>query len=146
MGKEEAMAEKRAYRGSMTVFFSVLTVLFLALISAMAESVRVQGPEQRLLPCWIWGFSLYLENMREIFWRSTRSSEWTHLMGAKIFRRKKLSGEADFFMKYNIEPTRGTMLTGNTLFPVRTEGSSILRTLLLTDEDAGSSGTRLCRI
>ena len=27
------------------------------------------------------------------------------------------------------------MLTGNTLFPVRTEGSSILRTLLLTDED-----------
>ena len=37
MGKEEAMAEKRAYRGSMTVFFSVLTVLFLALISAMAE-------------------------------------------------------------------------------------------------------------
>ena len=43
MGKEGAMAEKRAYRGSMTVFFSVLTVLFLALISAMAESVRVQG-------------------------------------------------------------------------------------------------------
>lgn len=37
------MAGKRAYRGSMTVFFSVLTVLFLALICAMAESVRVQG-------------------------------------------------------------------------------------------------------
>ena len=37
------MAGKRAYRGSMTVFFSVLTVLFLSLICAMAESVRVQG-------------------------------------------------------------------------------------------------------
>lgn len=91
------MAEKRAYRGSMTVFFSVLTVLFLALISAMAESrTGCREPEQRLLPCWIWGFSLYLENMREIFWRSTRSSEWTHLMGAR-FSEGKAFGEAGFF-------------------------------------------------
>ena len=82
------MAEKRAYRGSMTVFFSVLTVLFLALISAMAESVRVQGARAKAASVLDLGFSLYLENMREIFWRSTRSSEWTHLMGAKIFRRK----------------------------------------------------------
>lgn len=103
--------------------------------------------EQRLLLCWIWGFSLYLENMREIFWRSTRSSEWTHLMGAKIFRRKSFRERLDFFMKYNIEPTRGTMLTGNTLFPVRTEGSSIFTDHCFSlTRTAGSSGTRLCRI
>lgn len=47
MGKEGAMAEKRAYRGSMTVFFSVLTVLFLALISAMAESVPGAGSQSK---------------------------------------------------------------------------------------------------
>lgn len=80
----------------MTVFFSVLTVLFLALISAMAESVRVQGARAKAASCWIWGFSLYLENMREIFWRSTRSSEWTHLMGAR-FSEGKAFGEAGFF-------------------------------------------------
>ena len=82
MGKEGAMAEKRAYRGSMTVFFSVLTVLFLALISAMAESVRVQGARAKAASVLDLGiFSVFGEYERDLL-------EWTHLMGAKIFRRK----------------------------------------------------------
>lgn len=135
MGKEEAMAEKRAYRGSMTVFFSVLTVLFLALISAMAESVRVQGARAKaasVLDLGIFSvFGEYERNLLEEYEVFGVDASY----GGEDFQKEKLSERLDFFMKYNIEPTRGTMLTGNTLFPVRTEGSSILRTLLLTDED-----------
>ena len=135
MGKEEAMAEKRAYRGSMTVFFSVLTVLFLALISAMAESVRVQGARAKAASVLDLGiFSVFGEYERDLL-EEYEVFGVDASYGGEDFQKEKLSERLDFFMKYNIEPTRGTMLTGNTLFPVRTEGSSILRTLLLTDED-----------
>ena len=135
MGKEEAMAEKRAYRGSMTVFFSVLTVLFLALISAMAESVRVQGARAKAASVLDLGiFSVLGEYERDLL-EEYEVFGVDASYGGEDFQKEKLSERLDFFMKYNIEPTRGTMLTGNTLFPVRTEGSSILRTLLLTDED-----------
>ena len=129
------MAEKRAYRGSMTVFFSVLTVLFLALISAMAESVRVQGARAKAASVLDLGiFSVLGEYERDLL-EEYEVFGVDASYGGEDFQKEKLSERLDFFMKYNIEPTRGTMLTGNTLFPVRTEGSSILRTLLLTDED-----------
>ena len=129
------MAEKRAYRGSMTVFFSVLTVLFLALISAMAESVRVQGARAKAASVLDLGiFSVFGEYERDLL-EEYEVFGVDASYGGEDFQKEKLSERLDFFMKYNIEPTRGTMLTGNTLFPVRTEGSSILRTLLLTDED-----------
>ncbi len=61
-------------------------------------------------------------------------------MGAKIFLRgKAFVGEAgNLFMKYNIEPTRGTMLTGKTRRFRGSDGGEtvILRdTAFLTDED-----------
>ena len=64
---KKIMAEKRAYRGSMTVFFSVLTVLFLALISAMAESVRVQGARAKAASVLDLGiFSVFGEYERDL--------------------------------------------------------------------------------
>ena len=116
MGKEEAMAEKRAYRGSMTVFFSVLTVLFLALISAMAESVRVQGARAKAASVLDLGiFSVLGEYERDLL-EEYEVFGVDASYGGEDFQKEKLSERLDFFMKYNIEPTRGTMLTGNTLF------------------------------
>ena len=129
------MVGKKAYKGSITIFFSVLTVLFLALISSMAESVRLQGARVKAASVLDLGiFSLFGEYERDLL-EEYEVFGLDASYGSEEFRKEKLSERLDFFMKYNTEPARGTVLTGNTLFPVRTEGSSILRTLLLTDED-----------
>lgn len=102
------MAEKRAYRGSMTVFFSVLTVIFLALISAMAESVRVQGARAKAASVLDLGiFSVLGEYERDLL-EEYEVFGVDASYGGEDFQKEKLSERLDFFMKYNIEPTRGT--------------------------------------
>ena len=129
------MAGKRAYRGSMTVFFSVLTVLFLSLICAMAESVRVQGARVKAASVMDLGiFSVFGEFERDLL-EEYEVFGVDASYGGEEFQKEKIARRLDLFMKYNTEPSRGTALTGNTLFPIRTEGSSVLRTLLLTDEN-----------
>ena len=129
------MAGKRAYRGSMTVFFSVLTVLFLSLICAMEESVRVQGARVKAASVMDLGiFSVFGEFERDLL-EEYEVFGVDASYGGEEFQKEKIARRLDLFMKYNTEPSRGTALTGNTLFPIRTEGSSVLRTLLLTDEN-----------
>ena len=66
-----------------------------------------------------------------------RSSDVDASYGGEEFQKEKIARRGwIFFMKYNIRAfQRNHALTGNTLFPIRTEGSSVLRTLLLTDEN-----------
>ena len=91
------MAEKRAYRGSMTVFFSVLTVLFLALISAMAESVRVQGARAKAASVLDLGiFSVFGEYERDLL-EEYEVFGVDASYGGRRFSEGKAFGEAGFF-------------------------------------------------
>lgn len=147
MGKEGAMAEKRAYRGSMTVFFSVLTVLFLALISAMAESVRVQGARAKAVSVLDLGiFSVLGEYERDLL-EEYEVFGVDASYGGEDFQKEKLSERLDFFMKYNIEPTRGTMAEPEIrCFRYGRRGAASYGHCFSLTRTAGPSGTRLCRI
>lgn len=122
-------------KGAMTVFFSILSVLFLSLACTLAESVRVQGAKVKAEAVLDMGiFSVFGEYERELL-EEYEVFGVDGAYGFGEFQREKLSGHLDEYMSYNIKPDRGTALTGSSLFPMSNGGSSILRILLLTDED-----------
>ena len=81
----------------MTVFFSVLTVLFLALISAMAESVRVQGARAKAASVLDLGiFSVLGEYERDLL-EEYEVFGVDASYGGEEFSEGKAFGEAGFF-------------------------------------------------
>lgn len=122
-------------RGAMTVVFSILSVMFLSLACTLAESVRVQGARAKASVMMDLGmFSVFGEYERELL-------EDYEVFGVDVsygtgeFKPENLSNRLDEYMKCNTDPIKGAALMGKSLFPMSTEGSSILRVLLLTDED-----------
>lgn len=66
-------------KGTITVFLSLISMLFLSLFCTMAESVRVQAARFQAAAAFDMGLFSILENMTEYFWKSMICGSW---MGA----------------------------------------------------------------
>lgn len=124
-------------QGAMTVFFSILTVLFLSLGCTLAESARVQGARVKAAAVLDLGiFSVFGEYERELL-EEYDVFGVDGAYGGGTFGAKSLQKRLDEYMSYNITPDRMTILTGGSLFPMDTGGSRVTEYLLLTDESGG---------
>lgn len=129
--------EEYTCRGAMTVFFSIITVLFLSLGCAFAESVRMQGARAKAAAVLDMGiFSVFGEYERELL-EDYEVFGVDAAYGTGEFQKEHLESRLDEFMSYNTEPTKGieAAVAGSSLFPISTDGSRVMRILLLTDED-----------
>ncbi len=93
--------KKRWYRGSITVFLTLIFVLFLSLICTVLESIRVEGAKVRSAACLDLGlFSLFGEYERDLF------SEYHVLFldgsyGTGNLSEEKMETRLKFFMNQN---------------------------------------------
>ena len=123
-------------KGAMTVFFSVLTVLFLSLACALAEKARVQGARTKAAAVMDLGiFSVFGEFERDLL-EEYEVFGVDAAYGGSDFGAENLRKHLDEYMGYNIEePEKYTILTGSSLFPLEIEKSEVTGFLLLTDEN-----------
>lgn len=113
-------------KGSMTVFFSILTVLFLSLLCALAESARIQGARVKASSVLDLGvFSLFGEYDKYLL-EEYDVFAFNGSYGTGTFSIGDVEERLDRYMSKNAKP-------GTTLFPMDTEGSQILEYALLTD-------------
>lgn len=125
---------KHRCQGTMTVFFSILTILFLSLACSMAESVRIQGARVKAAAVLDMGiFSVFGEYERDLLEDYDVFGVDAALEGG--FSMGNLEKRLDGYMKYNTKTEKLSIVTGNSLFPMNHEGSQIDQYLLLTDDN-----------
>lgn len=125
--------KKRPYRGGITIFLSLLTAIFLALIFTVLEGIHVWGTRVRGAACLDLGlFSVFGEYDREIL-------SLYHVFfldssyGSGSFGMEKLSSRMRFFMDQNADLRK----TGNGIDWFHTENrkTDVEEYLLVTDEE-----------
>lgn len=121
-------------KGTMTVFFSILTILFLSLACSMAESVRIQGSRVKAAAVMDMGiFSVFGEYERELL--ETYDVFGVDTVRGGEFSIGNLESCLDEYMGYNTRTERFSIVTGSSLFPMNNQGSRITKYLLLTDDN-----------
>lgn len=123
-------------RGTITVFLSLVSVLFLSLVCTMIESARLQGARAWAAAVTDMGiFSVFGEYDTEIL------EEYDVLFldgsyGGGSFGEEKMAQRMREFMKYNTNPTKGMkLIKGRNLFPMEIEKCEISGYTLAVDED-----------
>ncbi|MDO4453157.1 MAG: DUF5702 domain-containing protein [Eubacteriales bacterium] len=95
--------KKRWYRGSITVFLSLIAAVFLALICTVLESIRIEGAKVRGAACMDLGlFSIFGEYERDLF------SEYHILFfdgsyGTGNLSEEKMEARLKFFLNKNAD-------------------------------------------
>lgn len=127
---------KSGYKGSITVFLSLVSVLFISLVCTLAESARVQGARAWAAAVTDMGlFSVFAEYERGILDR------YDVLMldagrGTEEDVEGQLIRSLSEYMMYNIDPDKDLpQLSGRNLFPLVQEACRITGYTLATDEN-----------
>lgn len=121
-------------KGVITVFLSLVSVLFLSLICTMAESARVQGARVKAEAVFNMGlFSVFGEYEKKLL------DQYDILFldgayGSGTYHTDKVRLRMEEFMSYNINPDKG--LSGSRFDPLKMqlEESNITGIVLATDE------------
>lgn len=121
-------------KGAITVFLSLVSVLFLSLICTMAESARVQGARAKAEAVLNMGlFSVFGEYEKKLL------NQYDILFldgayGSGTYHSDKVRLRMEDFMSYNINPGKG--FSGNTFDPLKMqlEDCNIKGISLATDE------------
>lgn len=122
-------------KGVITVFLSLVSVLFLSLICTMAESARVQGARVKAEAVLNMGlFSVFGEYEKKLL------DQYDILFldgayGSGTYHTDKVRLRMEEFMSYNINPNKG--LSGSRFDPLKMqlEESNITGIVLATDEE-----------
>lgn len=122
------------YQGTITVFLSLVSVLFLSLICTMLESARLQGARAWAAAVTDMGlFSVFGEYEKEML------EEYDVLFldgayGTGDFEPERLALQMREFMRYNADPAEGLeAAAGMNFFPMTMESCEITGYLLATD-------------
>lgn len=106
--KTTRQMEKRQYRGSITVFLSLLILLFLLLICTVLEGVRIQGAKVRAAACLDMGlfsvFGEYEKNLLSDYHVFFLDGSY----GTGNMKKEKITERLVFFMKQNADLTTET--------------------------------------
>lgn len=127
---------KNGFRGSITVFLSLVSVLFISLICTLAEAARVQGARAWAAAVTDMGlFSVFGEYEREILDRYD-----VLMLDAERGTEGDVEGQLALllstYMAYNTDPGKDlSRLSGRNLFPLIQETCKITGYTLATDEN-----------
>lgn len=121
-------------RGTITVFLSLVSVLFLSLVCTLVESARLQGARAWAAAVTDMGiFSVFGEYEREILEKyDVLFLDGSY--GTGDFEAERLALQMREFMKYNADPATGMKAAaGRNLFPMEAENCRVTGYLLASD-------------
>lgn len=123
-------------RGTITVFLSLVSVLFLSLVCTMVESARLQGARAWAAAVTDMGiFSVFGEYSTEIL----EKYDVLFLDGSYgngEFEEERIALQMREFMRYNANPAEEMkLIKGRNLFPMEIEKCEVSGYTLATDED-----------
>lgn len=126
------------YQGTITVFLSLVSVLFLSLVCTLVESARVQGARAWAAAVTDMGiFSVFGEYEREILEKyDVLFLDGSY--GTGDFEPERIALQMREYMKYNADPATGMEAAGINLFPIETENCEITGYLLATDGEGSA--------
>ncbi|MEY8427416.1 DUF5702 domain-containing protein [Lachnospiraceae bacterium 46-15] len=127
------------YRGTITVFLSLVSVLFLSLVCTMVESARLQGAKAWAVAVTDMGiFSVFGEYNTEILEKyDVLFLDGSY--GGGNFEEERIAMRMREFMKYNANPAEGMkLIKGRNLFPMAIEKCEVSGYTLATDEDGAA--------
>lgn len=126
------------YQGTITVFLSLVSVLFLSLVCTLVESARLQGARAWAAAVTDMGlFSVFGEYEKEVL----EKYDVLFLDGAYgtgDFEPERIALRMREFMKYNAEPATGMEAAGMNLFPMELKNCGITGYVLATDEEGSA--------
>lgn len=126
---------RRGQKGSITVFLSLVCILFLSLICASAESARVQGAKAQSANITGMGnFSLLAEFDRELLEKyNIFSLDGTY--GSGTFQISKVNERLQHYISYNADPRKGVFSPlAFDPWKLSLTGSDVSEYALLTDQ------------
>lgn len=131
--------EKYRCQGVITVFVSIISVLFLSLICTLAESARVQGARARAAAVVDMGlFSVFGEYEADILERY----DVLFLDGAygtDDFEPERIALRLREYMEYNVHPEKDLNIRGKMqMFPMAVSDLTVSNYMLATDEDGAA--------
>ena len=125
-----------AYRckGAITVFLSLISVLFVSLFCTTVESARIQGARAKAAAALDMGmFSVFGEfenrvlEQYDVFFLDGACGEGT-------YSQKTLEEKLQTYMEYNVSPNRGVLLKGYDPFPLTLKKEKITGVAFATDQ------------
>ena len=130
----------RKYRaqGAITVFLSLISVLFISLLCTSVESARIQGCRAKSAAALDMGlFSVFGEFEKEAL-EQYDVFFLDGAMGGGSFQKDGLNEKLKSYVEYNATPNKGRILQGYDPFALKTEGTEITGYALATDENGGA--------
>ena len=121
-------------KGTITVFLSLISVLFLSLLCTTVESARVQGTRAKAAAALDMGiFSLFGEfenrvlEQYDVFFLDGACAEGS-------YSQKKLEEKLQTYMEYNVSPNKEVFFKGYDPFPLNLKKAEITGVALATDQ------------
>lgn len=125
-------------KGAITVFLSLISVLFLSLLCTTMESARVQGARAKAAASLDMGlFSVFGEFENRIL----DQYDVFFLDGAcgnGSYSQKALEEKLQTYMQYNVTPNKGVLLKGFDPYPLTLEKAEITGVALATDQNGNA--------
>ena len=121
-------------KGAITVFLSLISVLFLSLLCTTIESARIQGARAKAAAALDMGlFSVFGEFENEVL----EKYDVFFLDGAcgnGTYSQKKLEEKLQTYVEYNSDPNKEILLKGYDPFPLELKKLQITGVTLATDQ------------
>ena len=121
-------------KGTITVFLSLISVLFLSLLCTTVESARIQGVRAKAAAALDMGiFSIFGEFENQVL----EQYDVFFLDGAcgnGSYSQKELEEKLQNYMEYNSSPNKEILLKGYDPFPLKLEKAQITGVALATDQ------------
>ena len=121
-------------KGTITVFLSLISVLFLSLLCTTMESARIQGARAKAAAALDMGlFSVFGEfenrvlEQYDVFFLDGAS-------GTGNYSQKALEEKLWTYMEYNVSPNKGILLKGFDPYPLTLQKAGITGVALATDQ------------
>lgn len=128
----------REEKGAITVFLSLITVLFLSLLMTAVESARIQGCRAKAAACLDMGlFSVMGEFERELL----EHYDVFFLDGAAgsgTYNINKIEETLQNYMEYNVKPNKEMLLNAYDPFGLNLKNAKIEGICLATDENGAA--------
>lgn len=125
-------------KGTITVFMSLIGVLFLSLLCTTIESARMQGCRAKAAAALDLGmFSVMGQFERELLERYDVFF-LDGASGGSSYSMEQVNQELSEFMEYNVDPNKGRLLKGFDPFSIRMTGTEVTGVSLATDDNGAA--------
>ncbi|MDO4522691.1 MAG: DUF5702 domain-containing protein [Eubacteriales bacterium] len=121
-------------RGTITVFLSLISVLFLSLLCTSIESARIQGSRAKAAAALDMGLFSVLGEFERGLLEKYDVFFLDGAYGGGSYSRDHMTQKLQEYMDYNASPNKGLLFRGVDMFPVKVKEVDITGVQLATDE------------